>query len=66
MKWLTIKINPPEKVAPIATKKNPFGWGNSYQVHNLDSEIFSVEEQLMIIKEDSYTHWKYLENEDVD
>lgn len=67
MNWLTLEINPPNKIEPLVAKKeSKFGCGAQYQVFELDKDIHNVDELTLFIQSEGFTHYKYLENFDTD
>ena len=67
MNWLTLEINPPEKVEPLVAKKeSEFGFGAQYHIFDIDKDIHNTDELMMFIQAGDYTHYKYLESYDTD
>lgn len=65
MKFLTLEINPPEKVKPIIMCKTLSGdLGYTYKVIDLDGQFTEVFELIDIMQFSDFTHWKYIESED--
>ena len=65
MEWLSLSVNPPEKVKPIVARtEDKFGWGVSYRIIDFDCGFLSVDEAIQWMQTHSLIEWKYIESED--
>ena len=65
MEFLTLSMNPPEKVKPIIMRKTlSGGLGFSYQVMDLDNVMVDLDELYNLMELSGFTQWKYIESED--
>ena len=62
MEFLTLSVNPPERVGPILGKSESI-YGKSYQVINLDPEMSDIDNVIMGLQNNGLTHWTYIEGE---
>ena len=62
MKFLTLSINPPERIAPILGMSESI-YGKSYQVINLDPKMSDIDSVINALQSNSLTHWTYIEAE---
>jgi len=62
--WLSININPPKAGYAIAVRSaNKFGVGHTYDVINIDSELYDQEEYEDYLSSTSFIEWLPLESE---
>lgn len=58
MKWLTISINPPPVGKPIVLRSaDPFGLGYSYEVSDVDGDLFDQEEYETCLAGTDFIEW---------
>ena len=63
MKFVTLKTNPPEKVAAIFGRKGGL-FGYSYRIVDFCPLESSVDNVINELQSHSMTHWKFAEDED--
>ena len=65
MKFVTLNVNPPEKVAAIIGRKGSvFGYGYLYRLVDFCPLMRSVDNVINELQSHSMTHWKFIEDED--
>ena len=65
MEFLTLSMNPPEKVKPIIMRKTLSGnLGYTYRSIDLDGRFTEIFELIDIMQFSDFTQWKYIESED--
>jgi len=62
MEFLTLSINPPERIAPILGMSHGL-YGKSYMVINLDPKMSDIDSVINALQSNSLTHWAYIEGE---
>lgn len=62
MKFLTLSINPPERIAPILGMSESI-YGKSYQVINLDPKMSDIDNVIGALQNNGLTHYAYIEGE---
>ena len=65
MKFVTLNVNEPEKVAAIIGRKgSAFGYGYSYHIVDFCPIESSVDNVIKELQSHSMTHWKFAEDKD--
>jgi hypothetical protein len=65
MNFVTLKTNPPEKVAAIIGRKGSvFGYGYSYHIVDFCPIESSVDNVINELQSHSMTQWKFAEDKD--
>ena len=62
MKFLTLSINQPERIAPILGMSESI-YGKSYMVINLEPRLSDIDSVINALQSNSLTHWAYIEGE---